>query len=269
MGYIYKITNTVNNKAYIGQTKQEPEKRWKSHKNSIHYNNGCPLLCKAFRKYGIDKFKFEIIVICFDNSLNKMEEHYIKKYNTFGINGYNATKGGEPGAFFTGKKHTPENIQKIKQHSKEYFKLEENRKKMSDILKLKYKNDPTYREKISNVQKERVKLNQHNLQYKRTNEQKEKIRQRVLVYYASNTCQDVKKKISIKTIARIGRSIYQIKDDKIIASYICIKEAADKTGVPRSSIQATTSGRMKTAGGFSWKYTDTFATIQSFFTKLT
>jgi group I intron endonuclease len=276
MGYIYKITNTINNKAYIGQSIQHDiNVRWSAHKHSLKHNNGCPLLMAAFRKYGIDKFKFEIIVICFDDACYELEKHYIKKYNTFGKDGYNATEGGEPGGFFKGCHHKPESIAKMKLAFIEYYKSAEIRQKHGDKIKEKYRTDPTYREKISNVQKERVQLNQHNLQYKRTDEQKEKIRQTVLAYYASNTSQNVemrnnvKKKMSIKTIARIGRSIYQIKNDKIIASYICIKEAADKTGVPRSSIQATTSGRMKIAGGFSWQYTDTFATIQSFFHNIT
>ena len=57
MGYIYKITNTVNNKVYIGQTKQDPNKRWRGHKNAIKNGIGCPLLQKAFNKYGADKFR--------------------------------------------------------------------------------------------------------------------------------------------------------------------------------------------------------------------
>lgn len=279
MGYIYKITNTINGKAYIGETKQDDvQKRWNAHKKSINYNNGCPLLMKAFKKYGIDKFKFEVLIICFDEARFELEIYYIKKYNTFGENGYNVTKGGEPGAFFAGQKHTPENVQKIKDRIKEYYKLEENRKKLSETLKARYKSDPSYREKISNAQKERVRLNQHNLQYKRTDEQKEKIRQTVLAYYASNTSQNinmrnyVKKKISEKAIIRIGRPVYKISlENTIIELYSYIKEAADKTGIPRSSIQSAANGRMKTAGGFIWKYADKYKqkyyTIKSFFNK--
>ncbi len=59
-GYIYKITNTINNKCYIGQTRTNINKRWNKHKfvstdpGNKAYNYP---LYNAFRKYGIDKFK--------------------------------------------------------------------------------------------------------------------------------------------------------------------------------------------------------------------
>jgi hypothetical protein len=40
MGYIYKITNIISNKCYIGETIQLPEKRWKDHKNAIKRDGG-------------------------------------------------------------------------------------------------------------------------------------------------------------------------------------------------------------------------------------
>ena len=63
MGYIYKITNKITNKCYIGETKQSnPESRWKEHKNTIKNGVGCPALQDAVKKYGIDNFKFEILI---------------------------------------------------------------------------------------------------------------------------------------------------------------------------------------------------------------
>ncbi len=67
MGFIYKITNIVSNKCYIGETKEDtPEKRWQRHIQSIKRNEGCPALKDAIKKYGIEKFKFEVLIICFD-----------------------------------------------------------------------------------------------------------------------------------------------------------------------------------------------------------
>ena len=64
MGYIYKITNTVSGKMYVGETKEEDvERRWKQHKNTIKHGRGCPALQDAVRKYGWNVFKFEIVVI--------------------------------------------------------------------------------------------------------------------------------------------------------------------------------------------------------------
>ena len=98
---IYKITNMVNGKAYIGQA-QNIEKRWNEH---IHYtkNKNSPAytkpLYKAMRKYGVENFSFEILILCEEELLNLMEIYYIEKYNSYihaeNSNGYNLTLGGE------------------------------------------------------------------------------------------------------------------------------------------------------------------------------
>ena len=94
MGYIYKITNTINNKCYIGQSRMENiDSRWNIHKNPK--KKGCPLLKNSINKYGLENFKFEVIIICFDQDLNKFEIEYIKKYNSQTPNGYNILPGGE------------------------------------------------------------------------------------------------------------------------------------------------------------------------------
>jgi group I intron endonuclease len=90
MGYIYKITNTISNKCYIGQTREEtPEKRWKAHRASIKSGKGCNALINAFRKHGLNNFKFEVVIICFDETILQMEKHYIHKYNSLTPHGYN------------------------------------------------------------------------------------------------------------------------------------------------------------------------------------
>ncbi len=94
MGYIYKITNKLCNRSYIGQTRQlNINDRWKKHKQT-NSEYGCPLLKKAIKDFGIANFIFEIIIICFDNDLNYYEKEYIKKYNTVYPNGYNVLIGG-------------------------------------------------------------------------------------------------------------------------------------------------------------------------------
>lgn len=87
---IYKITNLINNKIYIGQSKQI-EVRWQQHKTSNkHY-----AIYNAFKKYGIDNFKFEIIEECPEDILNEREKYWIKFYNSLSPNGYNMTLGGD------------------------------------------------------------------------------------------------------------------------------------------------------------------------------
>lgn len=121
MGYIYKITNIKNDKCYIGvTTKNDVNERQTRHKSSIKCGNGCPLLMKAFNKYGESSFKFEVIVICFDEDVFKFEDEYIQKYNSASPNGYNVAQGGKIGMSFLGKKHSEETKKKIGEKSKEY-----------------------------------------------------------------------------------------------------------------------------------------------------
>ncbi len=80
MGFIYKISNDINDKVYIGETiRHEPLLRWNAHKAAIKSGKGCPLLQKAVNKYGIEHFKFEVLIICFDDDVYKYEKEYIKK----------------------------------------------------------------------------------------------------------------------------------------------------------------------------------------------
>lgn len=89
-GLIYKITNKVNKKAYIGQTRYTVEFRWKQHqfkKDKTYFH-------QAIHKYGINNFTVEILEICNIEDLNSKEIFYIGKYDTF-KNGYNLTIGGD------------------------------------------------------------------------------------------------------------------------------------------------------------------------------
>ena len=97
---IYKITNNINNKSYIGKS-SNIENRWKYHLDNFNckkeYNK---TLYKAFRKYGENNFSFEIIEEMteeeYNNFSNNREEYWIIYYNTL-ENGYNETPGGDGG----------------------------------------------------------------------------------------------------------------------------------------------------------------------------
>lgn len=89
---IYKITNLINNKIYIGQSIQL-NKRISEHKrelkNNSHYNNH---LQRAYNKYGIENFSFEIIENCTEDELYPRENYWITFYNSQNSNsGYNNT----------------------------------------------------------------------------------------------------------------------------------------------------------------------------------
>lgn len=96
---IYKITNLINNKCYIGQTIKPADQRWQEHKyrafENIKTEENKPLYY-AMRKYGLSNFKFEVIqdnIETFEQ-LDKAEIYWIDYYNSF-VNGYNQTFGGQ------------------------------------------------------------------------------------------------------------------------------------------------------------------------------
>ena len=59
MGYIYKITNTVNNKIYIGKTEETIERRFYEHKLNVKTGHKRSRLYSAMKHYGFDKFIVE------------------------------------------------------------------------------------------------------------------------------------------------------------------------------------------------------------------
>ena len=71
---IYKITNLVNGKVYIGQS-QDIYSRWKEHKYARNKRE-CFALYGAFKKYGLDNFSFEIVEECSRDMLNDREDYW-------------------------------------------------------------------------------------------------------------------------------------------------------------------------------------------------
>ena len=96
MPYIYKITNSINGKIYIGKTSSSIEERWKEHKrDSIKENEKHRPLYRAMNKYGVENFSIEELEKCdTDKIACEREKYWIEYYGSF-KNGYNATKGGD------------------------------------------------------------------------------------------------------------------------------------------------------------------------------
>lgn len=92
MPYIYKITNNINNKVYIGKTIRSLEIRFKEHlKDSDVEDNK---LYRAMRKYGKENFSIEKIEEVSKEILSERERFWIKEYDSY-YDGYNATFGGD------------------------------------------------------------------------------------------------------------------------------------------------------------------------------
>jgi len=104
-GYIYKTTNKLDNKIYIGQHKC-------SSKLDIKYYGKGKYISLAIKKYGKDNFINEAIVYVDDKEeADILETYYIKKYDCLWPKGYNFALGGEGGATRCGM-HTSEETKK-------------------------------------------------------------------------------------------------------------------------------------------------------------
>lgn len=95
---IYKITNVISGKIYIGQA-IDIETRWKRHINDLKSNRHCNNhLQRAWNSYGESVFSFSIVRECGETELDMFEEYYIRELKAFDpAYGYNLTFGGEGG----------------------------------------------------------------------------------------------------------------------------------------------------------------------------
>lgn len=166
---IYKVTNNINGKVYIGQTIHSLEVRKSGHIRSILHKDDGMYFHRALRIYGIDNFTWTILhdnIITMD-FLNRLEIFYIGYYDTFG-RGYNLNAGGNNAA------HSEKTKKKISYRTKgknnpNYGKKHsvEIRKKISESKKGKNnpmygrtgKDSPLYGRKLSVGQKKKISDN--------------------------------------------------------------------------------------------------------------
>ena len=153
MGYsIYKITNLVNGKLYIGKTINS-NNRWKTHLSitkSGPTNRRYQYLHRAINKYGSDNFKFEVIESGIsEQDIIDRERYYIAKYDTFHGEGYNLSeiaskRIGTKNSFY-GKKHSDNAkalMSKNGYRKRRYFSFE----KAEEIRKTYYNTKSPYKE---------------------------------------------------------------------------------------------------------------------------
>lgn len=92
--YIYKATNKINKKSYIGQTVDFRSRVWQHMR--CYEKEDC-LFHKAIEEYGYENFEWQVLESCCDKSRAiELEKHYIELYDTY-RNGYNENKGGVGG----------------------------------------------------------------------------------------------------------------------------------------------------------------------------
>lgn len=230
MGYIYKITNTITNKCYIGQTTQDLCERWRQHKQK---KSNCSYLKSAFIKYGIKNFEFKLLCIGFDDKLNDLEIYYINKYNTIVPNGYNLRAGGNNGG-----KHN-----------------EETKKKISQALKGR----PIYHKpQLGKPHTEEIKM-KIGTALKGLKKTQESIDKRLITIsnYDKTKRDEINNKISNTMKGNVKTSKIVEKydlNDNLLNTFLSITDAANNIGVTRSSIRRCCEGKYKNVKGYIWKY---------------
>jgi group I intron endonuclease len=143
-GYIYKITNLVNNKIYIGCTITTLINRFNEHIFRCTKTDSNTKFCNSIRKYGFENFKIDEIEKCDLKEIYDKEKKYIEEYDSF-KKGLNSTYGGEGCLGYTHPKEIKDKISKILLNGKSH-----KGKKYEEIYGEKSKEE---REKRSNTVK--------------------------------------------------------------------------------------------------------------------
>lgn len=275
MGYIYKITNIVNNKIYIGQTRYTIQKRWAEH-CSVYNKLDYPLY-KAMRKYGQDNFIIEEIEQISDELLNEREIYWISFYHSYAPlgYGYNVTLGGEGNRLYEQKQ-----IYKMWDNGLCITEISEqtgaDRHVVTDILK-DYKNYSIEESEKRGHEflwsKRGRKVNQYDLKgnYIATfnslmdAQRQTGVAQKNIFWAVSHKSYSaggyqwkyiddnfIITDISSKTIRQKQPVIQLINGEE--KEYESAAEAARQTGINATCIRKVCQGKQNSAGGYMWKY---------------
>lgn len=151
-GYIYKITNTLNTKVYIGQTTRSLAARWQEHLRNCNTKAKQTLhLYTAMNAYGRENFQIELLdEAATIEELNEKEIYWINFYDSLN-NGYNMKHGGQD--------ENPMNSAVVKEKHDEKMRSEEVRSKISKSM-TEYRNthgfSADHKQKLSDAAKNQV-----------------------------------------------------------------------------------------------------------------
>jgi len=123
--YIYKITNLINGKIYIGKRKTKLKIE-----DDFYFGSG-KLIKSAIKKYGINNFTKDILEICNSNNLNEREIYWIESLNSIDLKlGYNISNGGDGGDLLTNNPNRELIIEKRRGSTRNF--TEEHKIKLSE-----------------------------------------------------------------------------------------------------------------------------------------
>lgn len=222
---IYLITNKINGKKYVGMS-NKISRRFCEHKSRSSIANKTTILYKAFRKYSICNFSFEILEIV--ESVDLLEEAEIRWISKLKPE-YNMNKGGKG--------------------NKGYSLSEEMKMILSIAGKLQWESKSDYQKDalIKN------NLKGPKIGHQVSNETRNKLRDINLGKKQSEQTK-AKRSEKMKTSA-IGNSngnkkVFCLKDGNVIKTYSSIKEASELLKIHPSNITKVLKGVQKTAAGF-------------------
>ena len=214
---IYKITNLINGKIYVGKS-IDIQRRFRSHinesldENKPSYHHA---IHRAMRKYGSDNFSFDILEECTEDKLNEREIYWISFFDCCVLDssdkGYNMTRGGDGSSSL--------DVNKIR-------KLWDEGLSINEIAE--------------QLQCDRHTVSEHVKCYENFNEEENKRRKYSLI--SRHRSKSIKQ--------------YNLDGD-FICQYESILDASEKTGVGYRTICSNIQGQSSSAGGFQWTYQDT------------
>ena len=256
---IYKITNRVNGKVYIGQTIQRLKDRWYGHCSK---NSECPELKAAIAKYGKENFTVEQIDVASDrDELDKKEQYWIAHYGSMNRErGYNLTSGGEhpevtdefrakcserhigEKCYWWGKKLSEEHRRRIGEGGRGKFVSEETRTKQSEAQKGK-KFSEEHKRKIGDARRG-CRMREES---KRILSEKAKLRS-----HSPETRAKMSEMRSRGKSPR-ARKVLCVETGEI---FLCGKDASEFKCVNYSRLLECCKGKCNTTGGYHWRYVD-------------
>ena len=260
---IYKVTNKINNKIYIGQTSRTLASRWYSHCYAAMKKNN-NLFHNAINKYGKDNFTIK--QLCIANSkkeLDELEIKYILQENSLHPNGYNLKSGGN-GCFYIdevkikmsnkkiGTKVCKEVKDKMSKSHKELWEKDDGYlKQIRSKSALNSWQQQEYRDKISSARKEYWSI--------KDNKEKASINAKLKANSLKQTISEsVTKALSNPTTKAKLAAHHETQKKEIIDSngdvYPSIKDAASKLGINSSNIVKVLKGIYKKSKGLTFRY---------------
>ena len=247
MFQIYKISNNLNNKVYIGSS-IDVERRWRQHKEASinekdhHYNY--PLMV-AFREFGIANFTFEVVDTLPDYQAMIQAEHdWIIKENCIVPNGYNQTNNTNSPMFDPNVAKKMSDTKRDK-YGKRVSEIDSNGNIIDvwDSLAEAGEKTGLDRFKISDVCNGR-RLTTGDRVFRFLDEEENIIIPEIKV-----------NQVQTNRITKTSRKVIKMDDNNnILQTYDSVALAAADNNCDASAISKVCNGKRNKCGGFKWKY---------------